>query len=319
MRVAVLGGGAVGSLFSFLLRTGGAEVVVYESDPDRREWLRSGGLVLEGCLEGISGIELGEFGRPVDPFDLMLIAVPAQCTAEALRKVSPFVHRETYYISAQDGHVLPELKNLVGPSRSASLICRVSACLSEGGPVEVEEAREVALVAGEGFDSEAARTFMEIISNIVPVHLLEGEEARRGISERMAVSSTINAICAVAAKPPCLLKEDWEAKDLVDRACREARVALGLEESGADPFREGVWDRLMPPMSWHLARYGRTEVEYLSGDILRRGRERSTHLFVQRSLYTVVKEMEAGRLSPGEKAWRELRRRVEEDEGLGLV
>lgn len=318
MRVAVLGGGAVGSVLSLLISPG-AEVVVYEADPARRDRLRSEGLILRGALDGTVEVELGEAGVPVEPFDLMLIAVPAQYTAEALRKVSPFVHRETRYISAQDGLVISELEGLVGAPRSASLTLWLSAGLSEDGSVEVEELREAALLVGEGFDPDAADTFTGTLSKYVKVRVLEGAEAQAELARRTAVSSVLNSLCAVANRCPALLREDEGARSMAERACREAVEALGIEGDDVDPFRDGVWDRLMPPMSIHLARHGKTEVEYLSGEILRKGREKGMRLPVQRSLYTIVKEMEAGRVPAGEKAFRELFRRVEEDEGLGLI
>lgn len=319
MRIAVLGAGAVGTVFSYLLGAGGAEVVIYEVDPARRETLASEGLILEGALEGAARATLGEHGVPVAPFDLMLIAVPAFRTAEAVRKVSPFVHRDTYYLSAQDGFVLHELTGMVGTSRAASLICRLSAQLTEDGRVEVEEVREAVLATGEGFDPEIARPLLESLSSYVNVCLACGEEAQRELSRRAAISSAVNATCAVSGSSPSTLRKDKKAHGLVERACREALEALGLENEELDPFQEGVWDRLMPPMPIHLARYGKTEVDYLCGEILRRGRERVRALSVQRSLYTLVKELESGRLSPGEKALRELFRRVEEDEDLGFM
>ncbi len=319
MRVAVLGGGAVGTAFSYLLDAGGAEVVIYESDSARREALASQGLILEGALEGAGRVKLGEFGVPVVPFDLMLIAVPAYHTAEAIRKVSPFVHRDTYYLSAQDGYALHELEGMVGPSRAAALICRISARLTEDGRVEVEDIREVVLAAGKGFDPEVASPFLETLESYVRIRQVEGEEASRELSRRAAVSSALNATCAVTGRTPSVLREGTETRTLVERAFREAREVLGLEGDEMDPFQEGVWERLLPPMPLHLARYGRTEVDYLCGEILRRGRQRGAALPVHRSLYTVVKELESGRLSPGERALKELLRRVEEDEGLGLV
>ena len=145
MRIAVIGAGAMGSLVSYLLDAGGMEVVLYESRDERIAEIKEKGIRLQGEMEGSREIGIKAPGEPDAPFDVMIVATPAGDAAGVIRPVSPFVHRETRYLSLQEGSAVEEIAQVVGEERTGGIIASVSAILTPSGAVEVEDLRSIIL------------------------------------------------------------------------------------------------------------------------------------------------------------------------------
>ena len=140
MRVAVIGAGAMGAVASLLLYDAGAEIVVYERREERVAHIRDRGICVRGALEGDAFPHIGKAGEAVAPFDMMVFAMGAGETGDALRPLSPFVHRDTTYISLQDGNAVTGLAGLVGEERAFAALAWVSAFETPGGEVEIGRA-----------------------------------------------------------------------------------------------------------------------------------------------------------------------------------
>lgn len=319
MRIAVVGAGAMGSMFAYLAKTVGIDVVLYELRRERISEILEKGLRLRGAVEGGMTIEVKEPGEAAAPFDVLVMAVPAVEQGEALRPLSPFVHRETFYLSLQEGSAVEDLAGIVGEERAAGAISQVSAEEDVGGIVVIEEAR--GLYFG-GLDSTLEEGLTSLVSSLAPVFPGSVELAldlQGVIWKRMESAAAVNALCSVFGEPPVIVEKSDEARDIGQNAARECRRAFGSGEGEPSPWEEAVWLKLRPPMLRDIEAGRPTEVEFLSGYVLQVARARGMSLPFNSALYSMVKELESGKVVPGELAFRELVRRVEEEKRMGLM
>ncbi|MGQ9757941.1 MAG: ketopantoate reductase family protein [Actinomycetota bacterium] len=327
MKVAVIGAGAMGSLATHLLIRAGMEVVLYEVREDRLSYLRSKGLRLRGALEGESRPESRHPGEGGRPFDVLILAVKACATAEALRPLSPFVHRDTFYLSLQEGSAGEELAELVGIERAWAALAWASAAENGEGEVEVEECRSLVLgpVSPRGGVSEPpglaflAGAFEEVFSGEVVVK----QDLREGLFARLQAVAPVSSLCALLGKVPRDLRDGEEMGAWIREAAGEcARVAAsrGLELPALlDPWWEAVWDRLPPPMLRDVMAGRPTERVHVTGFLLREAERGETRTPLLSALHSLLGEVERRERVPGEPLLRELRRRISEERGMSLM
>lgn len=109
-HVAVLGAGAIGSLYGGLLAIEGCRVVLISTRPDHVEAVRTRGLILETkeqelCIRNLAAVgtarELLE--QDQTPVDLLLICVKSVVTAEAIAGAACLVGENTTVLTLQNG------------------------------------------------------------------------------------------------------------------------------------------------------------------------------------------------------------------------
>jgi 2-dehydropantoate 2-reductase len=320
MRVAVVGAGAMGSLISYLLRGAGTELVVYEKRESRVADIGANGIRLRGAIDGRFYPQLGVPGEPVPSFDVIVLAVAAVEGGEALRPLSPFVHRRTVYLSLQDGNAVDELAGLVGKERTGGAIPLASAVESPSGEVEVEELRCIRVGAFHPEGREAFSLLVEAMEAGMARSAELVSDLESEVWARLQAAAAVSGLCGVLGAAP----EEIKGMEGVDDLCREAAAecaalatSQGLETPAINsPWQEAVWRWIKPPLLMDLERGRKTEVEFLCGPIARRaGGIRAP---VHSAIYSLLKEMESGNRRPGEESFKELKRRVREERGMSL-
>jgi 2-dehydropantoate 2-reductase len=327
MRVAVVGAGAMGSLAAHILADAGVEVTLYETRADRRVTLASHGLRLRGVLEGESKPRARSPSEGGEIFDVLILAVKAHASADALRPLSPLVHRDTFYLSLQEGNAGEELAELVGEERAWTALAWVSAAEAGDGAVEVEGCRS--LVIGPAVPREAVagppglEDLVGALRGGFPGHVEVAADMRRAIFSRLRSAAPVSALCALCAENPGSLRGREEVSGWVREASEECSLvaaSAGLEMGvPADPWGDAVWNRLPPPMLRDAADGRPTERVYLTGFLLREAGRRGLRVPLLSALHSLLGEVESGARVPGEALLRELRQRVTEERGMSLM
>jgi 2-dehydropantoate 2-reductase len=323
MRVAVIGAGAMGSLVSFLLHTAGAEVVVYESRQGRIEELRTKGISVRGDVTGAVFPAIGLPGEPAEPYDLMVLAVKAGDSGDALRPLSPHVHRDTVYLSLQEGDAVSDLGEMVGEERAFAAIAWASAVENPGGDVEVEELRSLVLGGlSPQRESEIAR-IAELMGEACPCGISIARNLSLEIWKRLEAAAAVSGLCALSGLLPQEARTVDEVNEWCEEAaeeCRKTAASAGLEITGTgSPWENAVWRGVQPPLMNDIMADRRTEVAWLSGDIVEQARMAGIPVPVHNSILSLVREIESGRHRPGERSLRELKRRIAEEKGMTLI
>lgn len=320
MRIAVVGAGAMGSVVSYLL-CDRSEIVLFDSRRDRVEEISGRGVRLRGALSGKALIPIESKPRSSSPFDFIVLAVSTVTGAEALRPISPLVHRDTVYVSFQEGSAVEELAKIVGGDRAAACLSAISAAEMEGGEVELEELRSLVLFS---YRTEAALRFQPFLEAMIAAcgdKIEVAEDVEEAVLGRICAVGPVSALCAITGGVP----EEIRGIDEIDLICGEAarechQVAAGAGEGTMplSPWDEVVWRWIKPPMLADIEAGRRTEIDYLGGRLISSAAARGTPIPVNKALASMVKEIQVGGTSPGEAALKELRRRIAEERGMSL-
>jgi 2-dehydropantoate 2-reductase len=324
MRIAVIGAGAMGTLVSLLLCDAGEETVIFDSREERVAGVSENGIIVRGSIGGRGFPEVGRAGSVPDPFDAIVLAVPAGESGNALRPISPFVHRDTIYISLQEGDAVAGLAGLVGEERAFAALAQASALEIPGGEVEVEGFHSLVLGALVPERKAALADLVDRLGAAHPGKAILAVDLEAEVWKRLEAVAAVSGLCAISGVAPREAREIEGFESLCSEAareCRQAAAVSGIKDTLASPspWADAVWLDIKPPMLRDIEAGRKTEVDRTSGLVVKRAREAGIAVPVHSAILTLVKELESGRHEPGENAVRELRRRVDEEKGMSLL
>jgi 2-dehydropantoate 2-reductase len=311
MRVLIYGAGALGSLLGALL-SGPAEVHLLGRDPHMAA-VAAGGLAVTGVSGRTVRLKTHTEHREAiacDP-DLVVITVKAWDTAPAARELAEVWTEGGCVLSLQNG--LGNLEDIAAEGRDGWTILGGTTSIGGflQGPGEVVHGGEGTTYlgiwrepgAGVEDGASAARKALRSASDLfasagLDVHTTP--DTREEVWRKAIVNASINPLMAITGHRNGYLLKDRSLLDIARMACGEGvRVAracgLGLEEDAMRGRMEEVAERTAGnkcSMLQDVERGGRTEVDRINGELVRRGDEAGVPVPVNRTLLALVKGLE---------------------------
>lgn len=283
MKIAIVGAGAMGSVYAGLFASAGHEVWAVDRWREHVEAIRARGLRLEGA-SGDRTVRLHATtdAREVGPCDLVILATKAMHVAAAAESARPLLKPDTPVLSIQNG--------LGGPETAAAVLGR--------------ERVMVGVVGGFGASirapGHAHHNGMELVrlgefGGPITPRLKAVEELWRGAGFRVKVFDDIGQlvweklICNCAYSGPCALAECTTGEVMADpdlarvsAACATEAYAVakakGIRLDIADPVAY-VRDfgakipKARPSVLLDLMAGRRSEIEVINGSIPRVAKE----------------------------------------------
>jgi 2-dehydropantoate 2-reductase len=302
VRIAVVGCGAMGSVYAGLFAAAGHEVWAIDRWREHVEAIRARGLRLEGA-SGDRTVKLNATGdaRDAGSCDLVILATKAGQVADAARSIESLLEKHTVVLSIQNG--------LGGPDTAASVLG--------------DERVMVGVVGGFGASIKgpgpAHHNGMELVrlgelrGPITP-RLERIADAWRGAGFRVKVFDDIaqlvweKLICNCAYSGPCGLTEHTIGEVMSDRelarvsaACAQEAFAVAKKKGvrlGFDDPAAYVRDfgskipNARPSVLLDLMARRKSEIEVINGSIPRVGAEVGVPAPVNDTLTALVLERE---------------------------
>ena len=304
MRIAIIGPGAMGSLFGAYLLRAGHELLLIDHNNTRARTIGQEGLRLhEG--DTLHRFTVDATANPLppspdSPYDLILVMVKAQQTAKAAETAAKIATDETLILTLQNGlggaeilcKVLGEERVLVGvTSQGATLLGHGEVRHGGNGETIIGPAAPASKHA-----AELARIFTEA-----------GLEARweEGISlhlwKKLCANCGINAITALANIKNGKIYSHPEAAAVCADAVRETvRVATASATRLGDEEKIVSWvlsvakatSANRSSMGQDVDRRRVTEVDFINGAVMREGALHGVPTPVNATLFRLIKTLE---------------------------
>ncbi len=306
MNVAIVGAGALGSLVGGLLARQGHAVWLYNpSNVEHVKEIQARGLLIETPEGDVWRVEAPATARIDEipgPVELLGVFVKAYATRDALERAKPLIAPSTWVLSLQNGVGIEELLQRYAPAgralrgttaQGATLVAPGRVRWAGRGPTRLGP------LSPEALDEVA----LNELKGIVRALDAAGLEARyepdveRALWEKLLVNAAINPLTALLGVPNGRLVEDPELRAILRDVVREALpvaqahgVPLAPEEAIA--LVEGVCRATARNLSSMLqdVRRGRpTEIDFISGPIVREGERLGVPTPLQRLLWRLVR------------------------------
>lgn len=283
LRVLVVGAGATGGHFGGRLALAGRQVA-FLVRPDRARQLRRDGLVLHGP-RGVQRIEpvLVTAGDPVEPPDLILVAVKAYALGQAVEDLAPAVGPRTLLLPLLNGmRHLEVLAARFGEDAVLGGVCRVSAALDPDGAVRQHTDEAVLEYGPCGAREPADLGRVHAGLRNAGFDALPADDIRASMWRKWALVAAIGAVTClmrgvigevVAAPGGRRFAEQVAAEcAAVAAACGAALGAGGLRQVTEAVTQEG--SQRASSLYRDLLRGGPTEADHIIGDLVVRAEQR---------------------------------------------
>jgi len=304
MKIAVVGAGAMGSLFGGLLADAGEEVTLIDVWKEHVDAINARGL----RITGISGDRTVNVMATTDPgivgsVDLVIIFVKSYDTAKAARDALPMASDETVFLSLQNG-----LGNIDKISEAAGNHRIIRGVTAQGstllGPGEIYHAGRGPTVIGELDDAQTERVqgISEAFNHAgIPTEI--SLNIQGAIWSKVLVNVGINPLTALTGLRNGELLEHPEIKEVMKKAVEEGLLVargLGIKMELQNPV-EKVYEVAeataanRSSMLQDVERGRRTEIDALNGAIVELGRRIGVDTPVNETLVAAVKGLESVR------------------------
>jgi len=303
-KVAIVGCGAMGSVYAALMANAGHEVHAVTKWPDHAEAMATHGLRVEGA-SGDRTVRL-HAATTVDgigPCDLVIIATKAQDVEAAARSAAPLLAAHTVVQSIQNGLGSAErVAPIVGPDRLAvGVVGGFGASLRAPGHVHHNGMEMVRFGSHAGLARdrlEAAAAIWESAGFKVALF----DDLARMVWEKLIMNVTFSGTCCLTGLTIGEVIRDANAWR-VARGCAEEAVAvahaLGIRLEVGDPIEHVLRlgrkiGNARPSMLLDHLAGRRSEIDVINGAIPREGARAAVPTPVNDTVVALVKARESG-------------------------
>jgi 2-dehydropantoate 2-reductase len=300
--ILIVGAGAIGGLYAAYLARA-ADVVVLDTNAAHVESIRRDGLVLTGHTESVS--ELAAFASASEigkrSFDAVILLVKSQATEKAFRSIEPLLESKPVLVTFQNGMGNEELLMQLSHLDVAHGVSFEAARYD--GPGRIHH-----LVSGEDSWLGPARGKVESVAWLGELMTRSGlptkvvADPRGAIWGKFIFNSVMNPIGAIVQGVNAARYEVPEMRALIDdmaAECTRVAGAMGIKLE-FDPmylvkkFRSGE-----VPLSKHAGSMAQdleagreTELEAMTGYVVRKAKELGVPVPVTESVYRMAKGVE---------------------------
>lgn len=329
-QIAVLGAGAIGSTIGAYLARAGRNVTLIDFWPAHVDAMQRDGLKVT-AQEGeftvkVKAVHLADLSTLRPSFDAVLLAVKSYDSVWAAHFITPHLAAAGVLVSAQNGINEDWLAPVLGPTRTIGCVVTIGAGLYEVGHVtRTSAATRPSFVVGElnGMLTPRLEELVALLTPAGPAHATTNLWGERWA--KLTVNSMANAIAGITGMGSAALREEPAAFPICLRiACEAVTVAhtwgVHVEPVNGIPAQvyldadRGVGREALraqwvevgrslgagrPSLLQDVLKGRRTEVDYLNGYVVRKGREVGVPTPMNEAVVTVTKRIEAGELPQG--------------------
>ena len=280
MRVVIVGAGAMGCLFGFLLYRAGKNVWLLDKHPELTRHIREKGLTVEGASgKHIVSIPITTKVDDIQWADLIIIFVKAYDTAQAMLDAKPLIRQDSVVLTLQNGIGNVEaIVNVVGKEKTIAGTTAHGATVL--GPGHIRHAGTGETIIGElhGQQTErlaAIRNFLGSAGIAVNVT----QDVTSLLWSKLLINAGINPLTGITGLPNGALLDFEETRKIMHRAVNEAKDVAsrkGIRLIYEDHLQKvesvcQATSRNISSMLQDLRNKKKTEIDFINGALVKEG------------------------------------------------
>jgi 2-dehydropantoate 2-reductase len=297
MRVVVVGAGGTGGLYGGLLAQAGHEVG-FIARGAHLEAIRKKGLRVESAQFGTFSVDAPASDKPEDlgegTADLVLLAVKTFDLESAAQIAKRALAPAGVVLTLQNGVEAPDqVARIVGKERVLIGTTVVEATISGPGVVShLSPGHRFTISELEGPPSSRVETLVQAF-NEARINAAAAEDGRLTLWQKAAMLIPVATMTAATSQPIGPIRDVPESAALYDQVAGEvAAVATAQGYAVTKHNPEGLHPTMKASMARDFERGRRTELDALTGAIVRLGREAGVPTPCCEVIYALLKARE---------------------------
>ena len=303
MKIAVIGAGAMGSLFAGYLARANLEVRAYDIWKDHIDVIQRDGLLMT-CQKSSRRVKVKATTDPSKPgkVDLALVFVKYNHSREAIQNAFPMINSETLVLTLQNG--IGNVEILQEVISDEQILFGLTTLTSELlGPGHIEESFQ-----GKGetyfwpLSGKVDERTSKVCSlfNKAGIHTEISADVHLRIWKKLVINCCYNTLSAITRLKVGDLIDQTDAWPILNGVSSEiVQIALKkgiqMEESVAQSFLKQVGEEArmhVPSMLVDINHNRKTEIECLNGAVIREGTKLGIATPYNQFLYNLIRIIE---------------------------
>ena len=301
MRIAVLGAGGVGGFLGAMLARAGHDVTLLARGP-HLDAIRAGGLTLESRQFGSFNVRVAATDDPGElrRSDLVVITVKMYDFESAARAAVAALADDGYALTVQNGLDAPEmLAALVGQERTLAGTIAIEAAIAAPGTIAHTTPMHMLVIAQFGGKPRTQLVHLESALSQAQINVQRSENSRQALWDKACM---LIPFASLTAAGDCTLAEFHgipALKDVWDILCDEAIAVANADGYDVRPALGTMRSRLAgmvstapgftSSMNRDIRSGRRSELEWLTGKLLRLAAEKGVAVPAHAALYGLLK------------------------------
>jgi len=305
MKVAMVGAGGVGGFFGGHMARAGADMRFLARGAHLAA-LKTDGLTILSDVAPIDRLKVRATGDPreIGPVAAALLAVKLADTESAIAQMAPLVGPKTVVASLQNGvEAIERMSAAFGREHVLGGVCHIAIAIERPGVLRhTGTMARITLGELDGSKSERLTALVETCKR-ANLDVIESPGIHRAIWEKFVFLSMLSGVTALARTPIGPIREDAEGRLLITRALSESTAvarACGIALPGDHvekslAFVDSLPAAMKASMLHDLERGGRLELPWLSGAVVRLGRESGVATLKHEAIFAALRPHQNGR------------------------
>ena len=328
-KLAVMGTGAVGSIIGAYLSRAGRDVTLIDMWPAHVEAMQRRGLTVtaqeEEFTAKVQAHHLADVCALRAQFDAVVLAVKSYDSVWATQFIQPSLAPSGVLVLAQNSINEDWVAPVIGHTRILGCVVTLGAGLYEPGHVtRTSPSTRPPFAVGElnGMATPRVEALVQILSAVGPAHATTNLWGERWA--KLTVNCMANSLAGITHMNNAEMRDNPDVFALFIKIAGEAltiagKLGVSVEPVNGIPARafleasrgvgvaelHAAWMERgktvgagRPSLLQDVMKGRRTEVDYLNGYLVRKGREVGTPTPINEAIVGIAKRVEAGTLTP---------------------
>jgi 2-dehydropantoate 2-reductase len=301
MRIAMIGAGAMGSIFGVRFARAGADVVLFDADRTHVEAIEVGGLYVEAPDGSVRlRVPATTHAEKIGEADLAVILVDSKATQAAAEVAKRVLGKSGAALTLQNGIGNVEmLSEALGPERVIAGTTYNSAARVKPGHVLHSNIDETTIGEIDGSRSKRVDEIARLLREAgLPV--TASDNVMGHIWLKFVLNAAINPVSAMSGLRPGEIARVLPARELLERVLDEVLTvvaAKGLTLPVVDArahVLDHAWERYnRPSMLQHVEEGRRTEIDALNGALVKEAKTLGIAVPFNQAVVLAIKSIEA--------------------------
>jgi len=330
-KIAFLGAGAIGGVMGGSLSRAGHDITLIDTWPAHIEKIQSDGIkvttVEEEFVANPTALHIGEITSTGNQYDVVFLSVKSYDTRWMSTLIEPHIAPGGTIVSAQNSINEDIIASVVGWSRTMGCVVTIGA--TTRGPGHVERTSSLAskrsFTLGDPSNADSPRIHMltDILSDIGETGTTKNLLGERWA--KIATNSMANSVSGVTGQTSQGMRNHPVTRDLsimiateVVNVAKAHGVEIGaISGIPSQMFLDAERDQAMkteleaemvesgkklgdgiPSLAQDISKGRRTEIDYLNGYVIDKGREAGVPTPMNEAILDLTKRVESGELVP---------------------
>ena len=305
MRIAMMGSGAVGGYFGGRMAAAGCDVT-FIARGRHLEAIRERGLRIESAALG--GVRVHPVNATDDPGDVgevdyVIVGVKLWDTAVAADAMRPMVGPGTTVLSLQNGVENNALEQVFGSQCLLGAVAFIGCAIEAPGVIQHVGTMQRVVIGerGGGSSARVERLLMELKRGGIDAEA--SDDIQRTIWGKFVFLVGLSAATTMMRAPLGRVRENPDAREVLLAAMRETAAVARARGIALEPgyarsrleFVDGLPAEMTSSMHHDLEQGKPLELHWLSGAVVRFGRELRVATPVNLTVYDMLRPHAAGR------------------------